>query len=253
MKQTYKYRLYPTAAQRTKLNDTLELCRWADNETLAMRRNAWQEQRKSLSLCKTNALLPEWKRRKPELNQVYSQVLQNVQVRVDLGLSHFAMLSTGKHIPNPRFFRKDEKALAKAQRRLSRCKKGTAEYRKYQRVVQHIHQRITNRRRDVAHKLSRRLVREFQIIVFGDLDITAMQKNGYRSLHKSISDAAWNQLVRLTRFKAERPVASVYWLNHAGQPRSVRIAGRSLPKTCVYVCMSVLVVGVGWIETLMRL
>lgn len=56
-------------------------------------------------------------------------------------------LSTGEKIENPRFFRKDEKALAKAQRRLSRCEKGTSEFHKYKRVVQHIHQRIANKRR----------------------------------------------------------------------------------------------------------
>jgi len=124
-------------------------------------------------------------------------------VGVDVGLEKFATLSTGEQIENPRFFRKDEKSLAKAQRKLSTCDKGTPERRKKKRVIQHIHQRIANRRKDFAHKLSRRLINEFQIIAFEDLDIPHMQSDNWRSMNKGISDAAWNQLVRLTQAKAE--------------------------------------------------
>lgn len=66
------------------------------------------------------------------------------------------------HLPNPRFFRRDEKALTKAQRRLSACAKGRPEYNKRKRVVQHIHQRIVNRRDDFAHLTNRCLVDAFQ-------------------------------------------------------------------------------------------
>lgn len=124
-------------------------------------------------------------------------------VGIDLGLEKFVTLSTGERIDNPRFFRQDEKVLAKAQRRLSKSDKGTPEYRKHKRVIQHIHQRVANRRTDFAHKLSRRLVNEFQIIVFEDLDIQDMQDGNWRSMNKSISDAAWNQLVLYTTYKAE--------------------------------------------------
>jgi putative transposase len=124
-------------------------------------------------------------------------------VGIDLGLEKFVTLSTGEQIDNPRFFRQEEKTLAKAQRRLSKCDKGTVERRKHKRVVNHVHQRIANRRMDFAHKLSRRLVNEFQMIVFEDLDIQDMQNGNWRSMNKSISDAAWNQLTRFTTYKAE--------------------------------------------------
>lgn len=124
-------------------------------------------------------------------------------VGIDVGLTHFATLSTGEQVDNPRFFRKDEKALVKAQRRLSKCDKGTPERRKHKRIVQHIHKRIKNRRGDFAHKLSRRLVNKFQIIAFENLDIQDMQDGNWRSMNKSIGDAAWGQLVTLTQAKAE--------------------------------------------------
>ena len=299
----FKYRLYPTKSQRTQLNQTLEGCRWVYNETLAMRKNAWEQEQKSLTYYDTKRMIPIWKEQKPELKNIYSQALQNVTERVDLafkaffrqvkageqngyprfkgfgrydsftytqsgftlnnthlhlskignvkiklhrplegqiktltiqrdtignwyacfscevnlqplppspfvvgidvGLTHFATLSTGEKIDNPRFFRRDEKALAKAQRKLSKQVKGTPERAKAKKVVSHIHYRIANRRRDFAHKLSRRLVDEFQIIALEKLDIQEMQDGNYRGMNKSIADAAWGQLRQFTIYKAE--------------------------------------------------
>ncbi len=125
-------------------------------------------------------------------------------VGIDVGLSDFATLSTGEKVANPRFFRKEETALAKAQRRLSKCEKGTVEFRKYKRVVQHIHQRIANKRRDFSHKLSRKLVDTYQFIALEDLNIQDMQDGNYRSMNKSIGDAAWHQLVQHISYKAEK-------------------------------------------------
>lgn len=89
MMKTFQYRLKPTKRQRTKLIQSLELCRWVYNETLATRKNAWEQEGKSLSLYDTNILLTIWKQEHPELKGVYSQVLQNVQNRVDLAFKAF--------------------------------------------------------------------------------------------------------------------------------------------------------------------
>lgn len=122
-------------------------------------------------------------------------------VGIDVGLEHFATLSTGEHIPNPRFFRRDEKALAKAQRRLSAVEKGTPERSRRRKVVARVHERIANRRADYAHKLSRQLVNTYGVIAFEDLRIPNLLSNHH--LAKSIADAAWNQLVTYTTYKAE--------------------------------------------------
>jgi putative transposase len=89
MRLTYKYRLFPTSAQRTSLERTLELCRWVYNDTLAIRKNTYEQTGKSLGLYDTNKLLSEWKAAKPVLSQVHSQVLQNVQERVELAYQAF--------------------------------------------------------------------------------------------------------------------------------------------------------------------
>lgn len=73
-------------------------------------------------------------------------------VGVNVGLKTFAALSNGEFIENPRFFRRDEKALAKGQRKLAKQKCGSRERRKVRKVVARIHERIRNRRHDFCHQ-----------------------------------------------------------------------------------------------------
>ena len=122
-------------------------------------------------------------------------------VGIDVGLTTFATFSTGEQVKNPRFFRSEQKALAKVQRRLSKEEKGTKQRVKRRLPVSRVHERIRWRRENFAHHLSRRLVSEFGIIAFEDLNIKRMVKSHH--LAKSITDAAWNQLVQFTTFKAE--------------------------------------------------
>lgn len=304
MLKTYQYRLYPTKAQTTVLNRTFDLCRKVYNNTLALRRDSWDYEQKSVGLFETNKELARWKSDHPELSSVYSQVLQNVQVRVDLafkaffrrvkagetpgyprfksfgrydsitypqhgfsldvqnqrvyaskigrigavvhrsingtiktmtirrssagkwyvsfvaeyepkvrqhtgeevsgidlGLTSFATLSNGEKIENPRFFRTEEKALAKVQRRLSKEKKGTSEREKRRLVVAKVHDRIANKRNNFIHQESRKLVNRFKLIAFENLNIKNMQQNSH--LSKSIADVSWGMMVQATKNKAE--------------------------------------------------
>ena len=309
MVKTFRYRVYPTKAQETLLKRIFEECCWVYNQTLAYRRDAWQERREAVYYYGTTKLLPQWKQERPSLNIVYSQVLQDTQHRVDkafkgffrriknseqkvgyprfkgdgryrsitypqfgfgitdngklhlakigdvkikfhrpiegkikqvtirryptdkwfacfsvevgpeplletgkyvgvdLGLTTLAVLSNGKNIDNPRFFRKEERELAKAQQRLSETEKGTPEYAGRRKVVARIYERISNKRTDFSHKLSRQLVNEYDVICLEDLSIKTMIKN--HCLAKSISDAAWRQLINHTMQKAESAVRRV--------------------------------------------
>ncbi|MES9540010.1 RNA-guided endonuclease TnpB family protein [Actinomadura sp. NPDC000600] len=120
-------------------------------------------------------------------------------VGVDAGITSLAVLSTGEKIANPRHERRDRARLAKAQRELARKAPGSVNRDKARREVARVHARIADRRRDLLHKLSTRLVRENQTVVIEDLTVGNLLKN--LSLARAISDAAWRELRSMLEYK----------------------------------------------------
>jgi putative transposase len=302
MRKTFKYRLYPTPAQETAMQTTLDECRWLYNRLLEERKLAWEETDTSLSLYQQVNRIPALKTERPSLDSVHSQVLQNVASRVDLafaaffrrvkdgeepgyprfrgkgrydsfcypgsgfkidgqhvvlskigsvkavihrpalgdiktccvrrtstdkwyvcfscevdaeaavpapvsavgidvGLTAFATLSDGTEIENPRFFRTEEKALAKAQRRHAKERKGTAARAKKRKVVARVHERIAHRRDNFAHQAARKLVTMHGTVAVEDLRVKNMVQNP--CVAKSIHDAAWAMFAAMVAYKAE--------------------------------------------------
>ncbi|HRH44051.1 MAG TPA: transposase [Pyrinomonadaceae bacterium] len=301
LKKTFKFRIYPSKAQTTQLELTLNLCRELYNSALQERRDAWRFNQINITNQDQEKQLPEIKKIRTDLNEVYSQVLQEVLKRVDrsfqnffhkvklkqstggfprfqnksryksftfkqsgfsllqgrlnlskigkvkiklhrqiigkvktltisrdstgkwfacfaietqtqklaptnktvgidCGISKFAVLSDGFEVDNPRFFRQEEKQIAKAQRKLSLEKKGTKERFEKRKIIAKIHQRNRNKRNNFAHQFSNHLVKNYDRIFFEDLNIKGMMKN--RCLAKAIGDVAWKQTIQLTQNKA---------------------------------------------------
>lgn len=93
------------------------------------------------------------------------------KVGVDLGTEHFAILSTGEKIPNPRHLNRYQKKLEQAQQTLSRKQKGSNNYRKARLKVAKAYAKVKDCRSDFLHKLSTRLIRENQAVVIEDLAV----------------------------------------------------------------------------------
>ncbi len=136
-------------------------------------------------------------------------------VGVDVGLASFATLSNGEQIDNPRFYRKDEQDLKRAQKLKDAAKNAQKwdENRHRKKALAHIHERIANRRDDFAHKRSRELINTYQVIVFEDLEPQQMGARRGRGMRKSIMDVAWSQFISMTVSKAEEAGRTVILVN----------------------------------------
>jgi putative transposase len=149
------------------------------------------------------------------------------QVGIDVGLHAFATLSSGDAIDNPRFFRKEERALARAQRRKEKEKKGTPERTKRRKIVARIHERTRNRRNDFSHQNSRRIVNRFGFIAVEDIHVNRMLHN--HCLAKSISDAAWSGFLQNMTYKAEWAGRQIIAVNPAYTSQNCSGCGHRQP------------------------
>jgi putative transposase len=137
-------------------------------------------------------------------------------VGVDLGLIDLFVLSDGERVPAPRFARKADRKLKKAQKNLSRKKPGSRRREKAKHRVARVHRKVSNQRSDFLHKLTTDLARKYDCICVEDLSTKGLAKT---KLSRSVLDAAFGELLRQVEYKAR-------W----NFKRSVKV-GRFFPST----------------------
>jgi len=124
----------------------------------------------------------------------------NRSVGVDLGLTHLATLSTGEKIPNPERLKAHLRYLRQQQRCLARRKKGSQRRERQRLRVAKIQAKIRQERQAAIHRLSNRLVREFDLISIEHLNVKALA----RGMHaRAIHDAAFGEIRRQLLYKGE--------------------------------------------------
>jgi putative transposase len=157
------------------------------------------------------------------------QIVNDKKVGIDVGLEHFATLSNGQMIDNPRFLIQSERKLKMLQRRLSRKKRRSMNKRKARLKVAMMYERISNQRRDFLHKLSHHIIKEYGVIAVEDLNIRSMMRHPY--LAKHISDASWGTFVNMLCYKAESAGAELVKVNPRGTSQICSQCGHKVPKT----------------------
>lgn len=169
-------------------------------------------------------------------------------VGIDMGLEYFATLSTGEHVENPRYYRKAQEAIARHDRAMRRRKRGGKNRAKAGILLKRAHRHVANQRKDMQHKLSRRIVEQHGAVVVEDLSIDNMSKrpkpiknadgtyapNGATAkagLNKSINDAAWGQFIFILTYKAASAGTVLVKVNPHGTSQHCSRCGVKCPKT----------------------
>ena len=120
---------------------------------------------------------------------------------IDLGIKTFATFSDGTQVKSPEYS-KSERKIRKLQHRLARQQKDSKRRYKTRIQIAKLHNQIADTRKDFLHKLSTKIVKENQVLVLEDLNVSGMVKN--RRLASAISRQGWREFRVLCQAKCDK-------------------------------------------------
>ena len=144
-----------------------------------------------------------------------SKKIPEKMIGLDMSLPDLYVDNNGNTPEFSKPYRHMEPDLAKEQKRLSRKKEGSKRYERQRVKVAKLHAKAKHQRRDFLHKLSSYLVKNYDLIGIGDLDMSALKKA--LKFGKSVSDNGWGMLIRMLEYKSEREGK---YLNRVGENSS---------------------------------
>ena len=230
-----KIRIYPNKEQIIQIEKTIGCSRFLYNRMLADKIRHYQEEKKMLKNTPAG-----YKKEYPWLKEVDSLALANVQLNLegafrkffrepsgkyfasllfdcenqtaekrqaekflgmDFAMHGMCVFSTGERAGYPMFYRNAEKKLAREQRKLSRCEKGSRNYQKQKKKVALYHEKIKNQRKDFQHKLSHSLAEDYDAVCVEDLNLKGIA--GGLHFGKGIQDNGYGQFLSMLGYKLE--------------------------------------------------
>ena len=230
-----KIRIYPNKEQITQIEKTIGCSRFLYNRMIADKIRHYQEEKKMLKNTPAG-----YKKEYPWLKEVDSLALANIQLNLegafrkffrepsgkyfasllfdcenqtvekrqaekflgmDFAMHGMCVFSTGERAGYPMFYRNAEKKLAREQRKLSRCEKGSRNYQKQKKKVALYHEKIKNQRKDFQHKLSHSLAEDYDAVCVEDLNLKGIA--GGLHFGKGIQDNGYGQFLSMLGYKLE--------------------------------------------------
>ena len=140
--------------------------------------------------------LPEPENQRAEADTEEAKILG-----IDYAMQGMGVFSDGTKAEYPGYYRRAQKRLAREQRKLSHCEKGSRNYEKQRKRVAVCHEKIRNQRNDYQHKKTRELAERYDAVAVEDLDMKALS----RCLHlgKGVMDNAYGAFLQKLSYKLE--------------------------------------------------
>lgn len=132
-------------------------------------------------------------------NQAEKHVGTDKVLGIDFALHGMAVFSDGSKAEYPMFYKTAQKKLAREQRALSRCVRGSSNYRKQKLKVAKCHEKIRNQRKDFQHKLSRGIADTYDAVSVETLDMKEMSRAHH--LGKGVMDNGYGMFQQMLEYK----------------------------------------------------